>query len=125
MTRAVLAAVALLILGGAIGVTADRLHHRPHGTAALWAEVQKDPVGVMQRELDLRPEQRARVAAIMEQRQGAIDAVWRDTHVRLRATIDSVVSEIAAVLDPDQAERFRRLADEIHSGPAGMHRRSH
>jgi hypothetical protein len=69
----------------------------------------------------MTPDQRARIAGIFEKRQGSIDAVWSDTHVRLRATIDSVVNEIAAQLDPDQAAKFRRLADELHRGMPAFH----
>src|SRR5688572_17375186 len=95
--KTVVAVASLLAIGAASGVTFDRLHHRqsnPHMT--MLEEVRKDPVGVLDRRLGLKPEQRERVAAIIQQRQGAIDAVWRDTHVRLQATIDSVVNEIAA-----------------------------
>jgi hypothetical protein len=123
MTRAVLAALALLTIGAAAGISADRLLHRPHQsrTAVLLSRVQTDAMGVIDEQLDLRPEQRERVAEILERRQGAIDAVWRNTHIQLRATIDSVVNEIAAVLDSDQVVRFRTLADEVH----GAHRFRH
>ena len=123
MTRAVLATLALLIIGAAAGITADRLLHRAPQTraAVLLSRVQTDAMGVIEDQLDLRPEQRERIAAILERRQGAIDAVWRNTHIHLRATIDSVVEEIAAELDPDQAARFRVLADEVH----GAHRFRH
>ena len=123
MTRAVLASLALFIIGAAAGITADRLLHRApeHRVAVLMSRVQTDALGVINEQLDLRPEQRERVAAILERRQGAIDAVWRNTHIQLRATIDSVVEEIAAVLDSDQAIRFRTLADEVH----GAHRFRH
>ena len=124
--RSWVAASALLILGAAAGIAADRLHHRTGGRISrLVAEVHRDPMAVMERELNLRPEQRSRVAAILERRQGAIDAVWQDTHVRLRATVDSVVSEIAAELDSAQARRFRAIADEIHSSPGFLPRRGH
>lgn len=124
--RAWVAALALLVIGAAVGVTVDRLHHRSGGPLSkLIADVHRDPMGVMERELGLRPEQRSRVAAILERRQGAIDAVWQDTHVRLRATVDSVVSEIAAELDSAQARRFRELADEIHNSPGFFPRRGH
>jgi hypothetical protein len=122
--RAWLAALALLILGAAAGVAVDRLHHRTGGPLSKRiAEVHRDPLGLMERELQLSPDQRARIAVILERRQGTLDAFWEDTHVRLRATVDSTVSEIAAELDSSQAERFRRMADEIHSSPGFLPRR--
>jgi hypothetical protein len=118
------AAAALLVAGAAGGVALERfLHHRQDPHSRLLEEVQRDPIGVMDRELNLRPGQREQVAAILSRRQGAIDAVWGDTHVRLRAAVDSVVSEIAAVLDTGQARRFRAFADEIHSRPQFRHLR--
>ncbi len=121
--RAWLAALAVFAIGAAAGVTADRLlHRRADPIERLAAEVRRDPIAVMERELSLRPEQRARVAAIFERRQGAIDAVWQHTHTRLQATVDSVVSEIAAELDTNQARRFRALADAVHSSPGFHHR---
>ncbi|MGH7561493.1 MAG: hypothetical protein ACRENB_10780 [Gemmatimonadales bacterium] len=122
--RGWVAAIALFITGAAAGVAMVRLHHSrgdPH--ARLFEEIQRDPIGVMDRELHLRPEQRTRVAEILSRRQKDIDAVWSDTHVRLRATVDSVVAEIAAVLDPDQARRFRALADSVHRGERFLHPR--
>ena len=116
MTRAFIAVIALLVLGVAGGITADRMLHRPPETqmSILMARIQRDAVGVMQDELDLRPEQREKVAAVLARRQGDIDAVWRDTHLRLRATMDSVVEEIAVLLDSAQETRFRMLAEQVH-----------
>ena len=113
--RTVIASLSLLILGAAAGITIDRVLHRsPDGHTLLMEDVQEDPLGVMDRFLDLSPEQRERVAAVLASRQATLDTVWESTHIRLQATMDSVVDEIAAVLDPDQAERFRQLVDELH-----------
>ena len=121
--RSVLAAASLLVLGAAIGVTVDRTLHAPSSRGIVsFTDVQADPLAVMDRLLDLRPEQRERIAAILESRQTSIDGVWEETHTRLQATIDIVVNEIAAALDPDQAERFRTLADELHGTGRVRHR---
>jgi hypothetical protein len=114
-------ALGILVLGAAAGITADRVLHRSgnsHGR--LLEEVRRDPVAVMQRELGLTPEQRTRVAAILESRQGHFDSIWADTHHRLAASLDSLVSEIAAVLDSSQVGRFRALVDEVHSAPGSL-----
>jgi hypothetical protein len=71
-------------------------------------------MATLDRELDLRPDQRAAVAAVLESRQAEIDEVWFDTHTRLVAIGDSVVSEISAVLDSAQARRLREIADQLH-----------
>jgi hypothetical protein len=114
--RTLLAAVSLLAIGAAGGVAVDRLIQSHTDSRTIhFSQVHSDPVGALDKLVQLRPEQRTRVAAILEKRQADIDAVWHDTHARLKATVDSVVSEIAAALDPDQAEKFRKLADELHS----------
>ena len=120
--RAWVAALALVALGAVGGITFDRFHVRNHDPLAhLIAELNRDPVAVMQRELKLRPEQSTRIAAIFARRQGTIDSVWQETHTRLRATVDSVVAEIAAELDPDQAKRFVTMANKVHSSPGFIH----
>jgi hypothetical protein len=121
--RTLIAIASLLVLGAVAGVAVDRIIQTHSRSGAIQLEhVSRDPLGAIDSALDLRPEQRTRVAAILETRQADIDRVWVETHVRLRAAIDSVVDEISAELDPDQAERFRKLADELHSGPRGIPR---
>jgi hypothetical protein len=119
-----LAVVSLLIIGAAAGITADRTLHHGGGIgkhAAQLAEVQKDPIGVMDREFHLRPDQKERIAAILAKRQADLDGAWEDARAHLNATLDSVINEIAAVLSPDQAKRFIERAHEIHGTPLRIH----
>ena len=118
--RAAIAALALVALGAAIGIHADRLHVRSGEHARLMEELRRDPLGTMERELALRPEQRVRVSEILDRGQKNIDAVWQDTHTRLRATVDSFTVEIAAVLDSGQAKKFLEVANRLHSSPGFM-----
>jgi hypothetical protein len=118
------AASSLLALGAVAGVAVDRLlprHHDPR--AARLAAIHRDPLAAIDQLVQLRPEQRARVDAILRKRQAAVDDVWRDTHLRLQATIDSVLTEIAAVLDADQAARFLAAARELHDPRLPLHLR--
>ncbi|MEO5618964.1 MAG: hypothetical protein ABIS67_14440 [Candidatus Eisenbacteria bacterium] len=120
-----MAVTALVVLGAAAGITADRLfYRRPHvhpvrlsdGTVIRLSDLQADPMGTIDRAVGLRPEQRSRVAAIIARRQSHFDATWHEARIRIQGTIDSLMTEIAAELDPDQAKRFRALHDELH-GP--------
>ena len=121
--RTLIAIGSLLVLGAVAGVSADRMLHRePAGRAFQMSHLRSEPLDVMDSVIDMRPEQRERVAAILETRQPAIDSVWFDTHVRLRTIIETLVADIAAVLDPDQAERFHQLVEELHSTPSGLPR---
>lgn len=115
--RAWVAAFALLALGAVLGITFDRFHVRGGPGSGLHDQVRRDPVGFMDRELSFTPEQRTRIAAIMERRQHQLDTVWQDTHNRLVATIDSLVTEISAELDSSQVPRFNALVDRLHSAP--------
>jgi Spy/CpxP family protein refolding chaperone len=115
-SRILIAAASLITLGAAAGVSLDRAVQMHHNSAAVdFHQVHHDPIGVIERVIDLRPEQRERIAAILQRRQHDVDAAWHDAHARINATIDSVMTEITAELDPDQAARFRRLAEELHN----------
>lgn len=122
----VVAVAALVLLGATAGIAADRLLYRhppadavrlSDGTVVRLADMHADPIEVFDRALGLRAEQRTRVAAIHERRQADINAAWHEARTRLRATIDTVIAEIAAELDPDQADRFRTLVKELHGSP--------
>ena len=112
--RVVAAALALLVIGGAAGMTLDRFHHRQPRIVEFRQLSTEQRLEALERELPLRPGQRERIATIMHSRQPAIDLAWRDARARIEATVDSVVAEIDAVLDPDQRARYRALVDEVH-----------
>ena len=125
--RLAVAAAALLVVGAAAGITADRLlQQRPaahavrlsDGTVVRLSDMHADPIAVFDRAVGLRPEQRTRVATILERRQAEVNAAWREAQTRFQTTTDSVIAEIAAELDPAQAARFRALLDQLH----GAHR---
>lgn len=111
-----LAIAALLVLGAVIGVSADRLHHR--GAAAIPAASidQHEALDELDRLVTLRPEQRTRIESILATRQADIDEAWRNARSHIEATINQVMAEIEAVLDPDQVAPFRALVERLH-GP--------
>ena len=123
--RTAIAALSLFALGAVAGITTDRLMHRPvdreqvviGGDTIRLRDIHNDPVGALDRAVGLRAGQREKVTAILARRQKSIDAAWKDTQSHLRAAVDSMVDEVAAVLDPDQQEKFRRLANQLHSEP--------
>ena len=118
--RILVAAGSLLLLGAAAGVAADRaarMHGAPH--VIDLTEVHTNPIGVIERVIELRPQQRARIEAILAARQGNLDDAWHQARAHMQALVDSVVAEIAAELDPDQAARFQDLVVQIH-GQGGL-----
>ena len=113
--RIFLAAGSLILLGAAAGVTVDRVaHHQGIPVMVEFSRVHGDPVGVIESVITLTPQQRTRIEAILATRQGDIDTAFRDARTRIDAVVNSVVNEIAAELDAEQAARFRQLADEPH-----------
>jgi Spy/CpxP family protein refolding chaperone len=62
--------------------------------------------------VEMAPEQRAAIQAIMEERSERMRAVWREVEPRLDAITDSTKAEIMSVLTPEQqAEYERRIAE--------------
>ena len=113
--RILVAAGSLLLLGAAAGVAADRavhMHRAPH--VIDLTEVHTNPIGVIERVIELRPQQRARIEAILAARQGNMDAAWHQARAHMQALVDSVVAEIQAELDPEQVARFQELVVQIH-----------
>ena len=121
------ATLALLVLGAVLGITFDRFHVRDRDRpTTLLAEIERDPMAVLEREIGLRAEQRAPIGAILARWQGTVDSVWGESNRQVRAAVIGVVGDIAAQLDSTQARRFHELINEIHSSPRSMfHGRSH
>lgn len=121
--QATAAALALLVIGAALGIAVDRFHVRGGSDRAtsLLAEIERDPMAVIEREVNLRPEQRGPIGAILERYQAAMDTVWGESNRRVRATVEGVIADITAQLDSNQARRFQALLNEIHSSPRAIH----
>ena len=62
-----------------------------------------------QQELDLTPEQRARVESHLAATQERIRSLWEPVALQVRAETDVLKGQIRAELTPDQVERFDRL----------------
>ena len=121
-TRALFAVLSLLVLGAAIGIALDRTFRTHEGLAVRQLRaVREDPLGQIEKTVDLRPEQRERIAAVLARRQPELDSIWTQTHQRLQATVASVIDEIAAELDPEQAEDFRAAATRMHGPRPELH----
>ena len=120
--RGWVAALALVVIGAVLGITFDRFHvrDRDHATTLL-AEIERDPMAVLEREINLRPEQRAPIGAILQRYQATMDSVWGASNRAVRATVEGVIDDITAQLDSTQARRFQALLDEIHSSPKAIH----
>jgi hypothetical protein len=63
-------------------------------------------------ELDLPPEQRSRIDAIMARRRARTDSLWQTDGARIRAAVDSTRAEIRAVMTPAQAAEYDQLREK-------------
>lgn len=122
-TRAAVLLGAMFVLGLVVGLFGGRLLHRgPFGPrpAPPTPAAMADRLG---RRLDLRPEQRDSVRAILERHRPSLDSLWGEFRPRVRAMEDTVQQEIAAQLDPGQREKFtklRRRFERMRPAPSGV-----
>ena len=120
--RGWVAALALVVIGAVLGITFDRFHVRNQDNATtLLAEIERDPMTVLEREINLRPEQRGPIGEILKRYQATLDSVWGASNRGVRVTVEGVIDDITAQLDSTQARRFQALLDEIHSSPKAIH----
>jgi hypothetical protein len=121
--RLAVAAIALLVIGAALGITADRLHHRrPHVIVVSQGQSGVDAsLELLDSLLALTDKQRTEIQAILAQRQGPIDSIWMNTHIALRSTLDSTADAVARVLDENQKTRFNQVFGNWHTPPRGRH----
>jgi hypothetical protein len=70
----------------------------------------------LDRELDLDSTQHAALAAILARRQPTIDSLWASVRPRVRAVIESTLTEMMMQLRPDQQVKYRELVERVHPG---------
>lgn len=113
-----MAGMALLAVTFAVGMLAGTAFGRvltarePDAAAAAAECEQKRGPHYIFDELELTPEQRARIDGIMARRRALTDSLWQTDGARIRAAVDSTRAEIRAVLSPAQAAEYDRLRAE-------------
>lgn len=111
--RAILVLGVTLIAGVAIGVTYERHRIDERRVSAVDTH---HMIGTLTSSLALDSAQRRAIDAILARHQASVDSTWRELHPHVRATMDSALREIAAVLRPDQLAKFRAMVEMKHSG---------
>jgi hypothetical protein len=122
--RIVVVVASLLTLGAATGVAMDRAAQMHAGMSFAQfsrIHIRYDPLAVIEDAIDLRPDQRERIQIILATHQQDVNAAWLEAHQRILATVNEVVADIDAELDPEQSERFQRLVEELHGPGSGAH----
>jgi hypothetical protein len=127
--RLLLSSSALVLLGAALGIAFDRLHHRRVTVAFVHAPPPGPGAGVtasfamLDSLLELRPEQRERVRQILQSRQEPIDSIWATTHRSLRTSLDSTAGELESILDDRQRDKLNALLGGLRNPGPSAHNR--
>jgi Spy/CpxP family protein refolding chaperone len=115
--RTRLTGVALLIITFAAGMLGGTAFSRvldarePAAAGQAECEEKRGPHSIID-QLDLTPQQRARVDSIMDRRRARTDSLWQQDGARIRAAVDSTRAEIRTVLTPAQAAEYDRLREQ-------------
>ncbi len=110
--------LAAVFVGGAFsGAAVDRMIASGAGAAQPPAEPDRregrdEHRGYIFEQLDLAPEQRARIDAVLEHRRAQMDTFWIEARPRLRSIVDSAREDIREVLTPEQRAEYDRLRAE-------------
>jgi Spy/CpxP family protein refolding chaperone len=113
-SSAVAGVIALFLVGVAVGalganvVNRHRMHVAPFGlgTHVIAAE--------LQRRLDLSPDQRRQLDAILADSHRETIALWREVRPRAVAVVERAQNRIAQILTPEQRREFERFRSERH-----------
>jgi hypothetical protein len=118
-TKSALLLAVVLFLGVAIGIlVAGALHNR---RLERIAHLRTGPGIAQLVERAVRPEseeQREQIRAIMEEASPRFADLFRRTQEDMRALSDSVMSELEAILSPEQMEELRRHMDLRRGSPS-------
>lgn len=109
--------VVMFAIGVLTGAATMRVTAGEQGEKSVRAESPKRP-GLFEA-LELTPEQRTQVDAIMERRRAEVDEFWDQHGPQLRAIMDSARAEMRTVLTPEQRvleEQFRAERRKHYQG---------
>lgn len=98
-----------LAAGIAIGVSYERRRVSVHETGAA-----DHMVGHLSQVLELDSAQQRAVAAILARHQHVVDSTWHTVQPHVRATMDSTLREIRAVLRPEQVGKYESVIGAMH-----------
>jgi Spy/CpxP family protein refolding chaperone len=113
-SSAVAGVIALFLVGVAVGalganmVNRHRMHGGPFGLGSHVIAAE------LQRRLDLSPDQRRQLDAILADSHRETIALWREVHPRAVEVVERAQNRIAQILTPEQRREFERFRSERH-----------
>jgi hypothetical protein len=112
------ALVVALLLGVGLGIAAERWVLRPirrdgwvhrHDGRIESGRYRTELSDRLARELDLAPDQRARVDSLLVRQQEATRAIIREVRPRLQQVTERTRDSLRLILTPDQLDRWERM----------------
>lgn len=117
--KAVIGVFALVALGFALGVAADRLWLAGSPQERTQEDVRTHLLEDLRVSVGLSGEQLQSVHAVFSRYQTTADRVWAGMQPHLEAALDSALDQIEEILEPDQVEEFHRWFARTHPRPGG------
>jgi hypothetical protein len=111
--RGTLFITVIFAAGFVAGIGYERRHERSHHAVSAHGH---EMIHRLATDLDLDPSQQEAVRQILARHQREMDSTWHSMQPHVRATLDTALQEIVAVLRPDQAAKFRSSSGGGHSG---------
>ena len=112
-TKGALLLAVTFTAGVALGAGYERQRRPAHEMASMDAHHVLDHFG---RELNLDSAQVQAIRQILARRQTAVDSAWHAMQPHVSATLAATLREILGVLRPEQAEKYRRMVEQMHPG---------
>ena len=124
--KVILGVVLAFLAGGASGFFCAAIYarhaivefHQPGVASARMKEH-------LRRQLDLTPEQEAKVAPVADKMAGQLEQIRGETGQRVRQTFEDAHKQIAAFLTPEQKSRLDEMEKHHHSMRVQMHHGPH
>ena len=107
----VLVFVAGGVTGGFFGATTIRHNFLSGGDHGMAAQRMREH---LKRELNLTPDQMAKISPIVDKTAARLEEIRRDTGIRVREIFRSSHDQIAAYLTPEQRTKFDQLRERHH-----------
>ena len=122
MKRTVIAlAVSGALALGTLAVIAGE--HGEHGGPGMH-RMMGNPLEHLTKDLDLTPDQQAKVTPIVDQAKPQIQAIHQEAMEKMKAVMESAGAQIRPLLTPQQQEKFdamKKAHEDMHKAKQEMH----
>jgi hypothetical protein len=116
---ALLALLAVLVLGAAAGVAGDRAWMASRDSNVASTETL---ITAMREHVGIDTLQERQVRAVLARHQRAVDSAWGQVRPNVHAAINAAQMDIAILLRGDQRERYMKWIQSVHRGVPPMNR---